>query len=86
MKFCIDCVDDLDRLALECTGLFVYDLRARDDWKGVGTIEPSVLVNNVGNIITNEPITFVDDWCVDFDEFIENNENVEVLDNLLKGE
>lgn len=84
MKFCIyDCTKE-EKTELEEQGLYVYDLRMRDDWEDIGTIEPHVRVNNVGSIVTNEPIIFADnnDKFVDYMEFVENNEQVDKLEEL----
>lgn len=40
-------------------GLYVYDIRHSDeDWGEPATIEPKVIVNHMGAIITNEEIKF----------------------------
>lgn len=39
-------------------GMYHYDLRESDDGNGFVSVEPSVLVNHGGSIITNEPIDF----------------------------
>ncbi len=41
-------------------GLYSYDLRFKDDGVEVGSIEPNVLVNHAGSILTSVPIDFGD--------------------------
>lgn len=50
-----------ERQALKKEGLYVYDMRSWDEGSG-NTIEPKVLVNYEGSIVTNFEIT---DWDID---------------------
>lgn len=84
MKFTLYDVDDIERAVFIQKGLHVYDLRATDDCSAIGTIEPDVWVNNVGNIVTNEKIVFENkqDKFADYEKFAEENEEVEIEDLL----
>lgn len=52
-------------------GLYVYDIRHSDeDWCEPATIEPKVIVNHMGSIITNEEIKFIgDDRYINIDKY-----------------
>lgn len=91
MKYCIyDCCRDKKKIQeLKSKGLYVYYLRLGDNGE-IATIEPYALINECGNIITNEPIIFTnglsnfhdEDNYEDFEEFCSNNEEVEELEEL----
>ncbi|MDO5571838.1 MAG: hypothetical protein Q4F97_10315 [Bacteroidales bacterium] len=66
-------------------GLYCYDLRDSDFGNGIASIEPNVLVNRVGSIITDKSIYFApgpDDF-VDYDTFVLENKQVESIKELL---
>lgn len=49
--------------------LFLYHIRGRDDDSGAfGALEPKVVVNHAGSIVTKEPIDFGDDGFIAFDD------------------
>ena len=70
-------------------GLHVYDIRHSDeDWCEPATIEPKVIVNHMGSIITNEEITFdnPDDKYINIDKYrigslltVDGTENIQGL-------
>lgn len=90
MRFCIyDCCRDEKTIQkLKSKGLNVYYLRLGDNGD-TSTIEPYAWVNECGNIVTDEPITFTkgindcfgsgEDNFEDFEEFCSNNDEVEEL-------
>lgn len=93
MKYCLYNCFETERQELENKGLYVYDLRLDDNCCEIATIEPHVWVNNGGNIVTNERIIFTkglshfhdEDNFEDFEEFCNSNEQVENINDLLRG-
>ncbi len=82
-------LDTEERKEYEDKGLFCYDLRNSDDGVETATIEKSVLVNRCGSMITNEEIPLGDkfpDSCKDYEEFINENEVVSTIEELLGEE
>ena len=49
-------------------GLYCYALREKDDGSGFASLEPHVLVNFGGSVITREEITFDDEGGISLDE------------------
>lgn len=86
MKFLITGYKDKpEKEEIERTGLYCYDLRHSDDGAEIATIEKNVLVNRIGSIITDQEILFGDKYpnnYIDYDEFVENNENVSKIEEL----
>lgn len=41
-------------------GFYAYDIRHDEDWGNPCTIEPNILVNHYGTILTNRPVEFED--------------------------
>ena len=56
-------------------GMYRYDLREGDGFTTTyfGSIEPNVLCDHAGSIITNEPIDFGTDGYIEFDYDTEPN-------------
>ncbi len=76
-----------ERKELEDKGLFCYDLRSTDSGGWIGTIEKTVVVNNVGSIITDKKLPLESkNSFIDYDEFISQNENAGTLNKLLEND
>ncbi len=69
-------------------GLYCYDLREADDGDGFAAIEPHVVVNHGGSVITDEPIDFGDAGFIPFtDDTSPNFTGTAVtIEEYLKGE
>ena len=69
-------------------GLYCYDLREADDGSGFITIEPHVVVNHGGSVITDEPIDFGDAGFIPFTDDTSPNfiGTVVTIEKYLKGE
>lgn len=79
-------LDETDYEYIKKHKLFSYGIRTGDDgW--METIEPKVIVNNCGYIVTNKEISFEndDDKYVDYNEFIIQNVNVSSMKDLIKN-
>lgn len=67
-------------------GKYVAEIREAEDNENsfYGTIEPSVLVNHIASIITNEEIDFskYEDETIDYEQFAEENEQVDSIEEL----
>lgn len=75
-----------ERQQYESQGLYCYDLRDSDDGKDIASIEKKVIVNRVGSMITNEEIKLGNEPSnnfVDYNTFVESNESVGVVEDLL---
>lgn len=88
MKFYIDGArfTKEEKENLRKQGKYVAEVREAEDNPDsfYGTIEPSVLVNHIASIITNEEIDFskYENATIDFEEFAEKNEEVESIEEL----
>ena len=88
MKFYIigERLTDEEKEELKKQGKFVAEIREAEDNEEsfYGTIEPSVWVNHIATIVTDEEIDFSNtmDNCIDYEEFAEENEEVETLNEL----
>lgn len=86
MKFLITGYKDKqEKEDIKKQGLYCYDLRHSDDGTEIATIERSVLINRVGSITTNEELTFDDTDCIDFEEFLSENTQVDKIEQLLNS-
>lgn len=77
--------DQKEKEELLQRGLYCYDLRDSDFGNGIANIEPNVLVNRVGSIITDKSIYFPpkpNDF-IDYDTFVLENTQVESIEELL---
>ena len=54
-------------------GLYAYDLRHTDDGEHFGALEPKVIVNHGGTVLTDEPIDFGDKGFIELTEDTEPN-------------
>ncbi len=82
-------LDIEEKRQYEEKGLFCYDLRNSDDGVETATIEKHVLVNRCGSMVTNEEIPLGDkfpDNYKDYDEFVNENEAVSTVEELLDTE
>ena len=78
-------LDQKDREYIKEHNLYSYGIRTDDDGGWFGTIEPRVIVNNCGYIITNKEIIFEDNdyKYVDYEEFVNKNTNVSSMEDLI---
>ena len=69
-------------------GLYCYDLREADDGSGFAAIEPHVVVNHGGSVITDEPIDFGETGFISFtDDTSPNFIGVSMtIEEYMKGE
>ena len=81
-------LDNNERKKYEKMELYCYDLRDCDSGNGIASIERNVLVNNIGSIITNKELKFKEppDDFIDYDSFVEVNEAVYTIEELLSKE
>lgn len=89
MNYCITHIlSNKERKDLTNKGFYCYDLRESDDGEKISTIEKSVLVNRVYSLVSDEEIPneskMKNDFYVDYDNFLINNNEVDSLDDLLK--
>ena len=88
MKFYIDGArfTKEEKEKLKKQGKYVAEIREAEDNPNsfYGTIEPSVLVNHIASIITNEEIDFskYDNGIIDYEDFTEKNEEVDSIEEL----
>lgn len=86
MRFYVDTLTDEEKAKAKAEGKFVYDLRGYDDYSEgesfFATIEPSVWANNVGNIVTSEKLDFVQSDYIDYEEWANDNEEVESIEEV----
>lgn len=66
-------------------GLYAYDLRDSDFGGDIATIEPRVIINRVGSIITNKKLDFSKEHdYIDYEDFTKNNQPVDKIEELFK--
>ena len=78
-------LDKNEKEEIEKKGLYCYDLRLSDLGDEIANIERSVLVNKVGNMITNEKLDFEkspNDF-INYMDFILKHEQVNSIDEML---
>ncbi|MDO5568751.1 MAG: hypothetical protein Q4G04_01380 [bacterium] len=76
-------LDLFTKKELEKIGLYSYDIRADDFCNEPATIEKQVYVNKIGSIITDKPIIFNVHNFKDYESFLNENEIVYELDELI---
>ena len=63
-----------EKLGYEMSGLFCYDLRDSDFGNDIASIEKSVVINNIGSMVTDREIDMGKAGFVDYNEFCSKNE------------
>lgn len=79
-------MNDKEKQNIEKKGLYCYDLRDSDEGGEIATIEKSVLVNQIGSIITDEELKFGNKYYnsfIEFEEFSARNTEVDTIEELI---
>lgn len=87
MKYCLTTLFYEEKKYYKDNGFYVYDLRESCFYGDGGTIAPSVLINNVGNIITDQDLGSIDTWDeISLDDVIDTATMVEInyFDEIIK--